>query len=228
MIFVWILWPSIPLKLWTLCGYGAMEINGVNAPFLFENQALLFTHTFLAATGSVLMWFWHMAAHQICTVLCSVFCTCDQTWIRVFYSIASWRLCVSSKHWLPVYAGWCLVSGKIQAHNPVERGLVAVDVRWYAVFHQTPSDMVDGAPFRGDAPVETILGEPEVPYCRYCDLTSIIWRWTSTISISHQIVVNELLVLFHVSRNRSADASSANFQEHQRRLTVTEFAGWPV
>ena len=38
--------------------------------------------------------------------------------------------------------------------------------------------------FRGDAPVETILGEPEVMYCKYCGLTSLIWLRMSSISIS--------------------------------------------
>ena len=85
-------------------------------------------------------------------------------WFCVFFVRCDCRL-------IPNDAGWRLQNTSSQ---PTRNSLVAADVRRCAVFRQPPFDVVDGAPCWGDvlSSLEIVLGEPEVTYCRYCDLTS--------------------------------------------------------
>ena len=76
--------------------------------------------------------------------------------------------------------------------------------------------------------VETVLGEPEVPCCGYCDLTSLIWRCMSSISYSRQICwwvsgrslfmpVETGRLTHHLPICRSTKAADGS-----------KFAGWPL
>lgn len=106
-------------------------------------------------------------------------------WLRPWGVNVPFFLHVSSKQWLPAHAGWYWMIVTIPTHGPVETiwlPPISGDVPSNHFF-----DVVCSAPFRGDAAVETILGEPGVSYCRFCELTSLIWWHMSSISISHQM-----------------------------------------
>ena len=95
--------------------------------------------------------------------------------------------------------------------------LVAADVRWCTVFHQPPFDLVDVVPLWSDTSVETILGKPEVLYCRYFNLPLHFCQLTVTSPVSRQISWWMSRRRLFSSRNRAIDASFANLTEKKGR-----------
>ena len=129
-----------------------------------------------------------MTQCQKLVIVCKILQILTEISIIIYFyfgSLARFTLCVPST----VIAGRMMLGdgSKIPARSPLET--VRLPLMWgdasSSVNHLLMWLTVHC--FEVTFSVETVLGEPEVAYCRYCHLTSLIWRRTSSISISHQI-----------------------------------------
>ena len=77
-----------------------------------------------------------------------------------------------------------------------------------------------GCTFQGDILTRNTIGwtESQGLYFRYWSLATLIWWYTSSVSISHLLVIYWCVGhLFWINRNRSIGALSASLQEHKRQ-----------